>query len=326
VMEWWLERAPQALRDFVWETPPLTLADHRIAPNLKLTNVDFHPTDTSLARAEFRAEDDTVTAIVSLPQPDNSRRAGVMSSQRNRHTWLPDAAAGVFAPGWDTSFDVTSGTQHLAAYGLGSPFPEDAKLCAAISAFWPAVAPDVGRSFSRVFATVSPLTDEELGSTGAPSWDGVAGPRVVTVDGVEMADYASFDHVDYVDLALANRFSLALTSKIGTGEYVSRILAMARAYRAVGVQETFEKRRWNVLSFRKIRVGDADLHEAETKTGLRLQGDIFRLELYQPGAPPSTPDARRRSRVAMQSRTLVLVGGTPTVLVKSDGQWRPHDD
>ena len=34
---------------------------------------------------------------------------------------------------------ITFGPDHLAAYGLGSPFPEDSKLCAALSSFWPAV-------------------------------------------------------------------------------------------------------------------------------------------------------------------------------------------
>src|SRR5207249_3754408 len=36
VMDWWLQKAPQALRDFIWVRPPLTLADERIPPNLKL--------------------------------------------------------------------------------------------------------------------------------------------------------------------------------------------------------------------------------------------------------------------------------------------------
>ena len=54
----------------------------------------------------------------------------------------------MFAPGWDISVDGRAGgPEHLAAYGLGSPFPEDSKLCAALSAFWPAVAPDAARTF-----------------------------------------------------------------------------------------------------------------------------------------------------------------------------------
>src|SRR6185437_1168933 len=92
---------------------------------------------------------------------------------------------GVFAPGWDISTDRTraSGTQvqHLAAYGLGSPFPEDSKLCAALSTFWPAVAPDATRTFqpNNKWPTVSPLTDEEIGITGNLPWDGETGPHFV---------------------------------------------------------------------------------------------------------------------------------------------------
>jgi hypothetical protein len=37
----------------------------------------------------------------------------------------------------------------IAAYGLGSPFPEDAKLCAALNSFWPAVAPDASCEIYR---------------------------------------------------------------------------------------------------------------------------------------------------------------------------------
>src|SRR6185437_10571961 len=106
---------------------------------------------------------------------------------------------GVFAPGWDISTDRTraSGTQvqHLAGYPLGSPFPEDAKLCAALSTFWPAVAPDSTRemepSRGNQTGTVAPLTDEEIGQVGELSWDGVPGPRVVTVNGSDSVEYAS---------------------------------------------------------------------------------------------------------------------------------------
>ena len=35
----------------------------------------------------------------------------------------------MFAPGWDVSLDKKNSVEHLAAYGLGSPFPEDSKLC-----------------------------------------------------------------------------------------------------------------------------------------------------------------------------------------------------
>src|SRR4030095_12012397 len=96
-----------------------------------------------------------------------------------RHSHLPDDAAGVFAPGWDVGVDEVrvpgSKVQHWAAYRLGSPFPEDSKLCAALSTFWPAVAPDATREMEPVpeanaSGTVCPLTDEESRQIGTKPW------------------------------------------------------------------------------------------------------------------------------------------------------------
>src|SRR5215475_13888047 len=78
---------------------------------------------------------------------------------------------------------------YLAAYGLGSPFPEDAKLCAALNSFWPAAAPDASRTFAVQYApTAIPLLDCELGyhkdhplvrqrrAKRSHGWDGEQGP------------------------------------------------------------------------------------------------------------------------------------------------------
>ena len=65
-----------------------------------------------------------------------------------RHLQLPDGMAGLFDPGWDVSQDRTADNRFfLANYGLGTPFIEDAKLCAAPSTFWPGVSPDSAREF-----------------------------------------------------------------------------------------------------------------------------------------------------------------------------------
>jgi hypothetical protein len=321
VMEWWLQRVPSALRASLWGRPPFTLADERIAPNLKLNNVDFRAGDPAVPKAGFRDTDDTVTAIVSFPLRPPVVQRPVQDPHRDRHNPLPDGAAGIFAPGWDTSFDTTAGVPHLAAYGLGSPFPEDSKLCAALSTFWPAVAPDAGRSFSTVFPTVSPLTDEEVGSTGDLPWDGVPGPRPTAV--ADVAEYASFDHVDYVVNALAGRFTLALTGRIGTAEYTARVLAMARAYLAVGVPpgDSAGKRAWNVLSFRAAGPGDPDLRAAENATGQDLGDDVWRLEMYQPAPVAQQPADHRLRRVGVRERRVVLVGGAPLVLLQAGGAW-----
>ena len=94
-----------------------------------------------------------------------------------RKTGLPDGSPGLFDPGWDTSQGIYYTDPNrplqkfLTAYGLGSPFIEDAKLCAALGAYWPGVAPDSTRTFQPdkkiagnfyPYPTIVPLTDEEM--------------------------------------------------------------------------------------------------------------------------------------------------------------------
>jgi hypothetical protein len=336
LLDWWVLRAPKALREFLWNPPPQrgpnrwfpppwTLADERLAPNLKLTNVDFNTGDPSEPRADFVEEDDTVTAIVSMPFPGHRQERPLVPAARNRHTWLPDGSAGVFAPGWDVSFDRTGGVAHLAGYGLGSPFPEDSKLCAALSSFWAAVAPDAGRSFSEVFPTISPMTDEEIGQTGKLPWDGTPGPRLVSDGGQEVAEFATFEFVDYVENSLANKFSLSLTGKLTTEQYIARVLAMARAYRAVGVRKRDAKAEWEVLSFRAAPAGDADLKRALADVPAAALGERpWRVELCKLAGTVKTAD-HRRTRFHLSDRTLLFVGGNPTVLVRAGtGRFHPR--
>jgi hypothetical protein len=245
------------------------------------------------------------------------------ATARNRHAHLPDGAAGVFAPGWDTSHDRTGNVTHLAAYGLGSPFPEDSKLCAALSTFWPAVAPDAGRSFSVVLPTVSPLTDQENGQIGSLPWDGVSGPRLLHAQNGAVVEYATFAFVDYVEHALHNKFTLSLTGTITTRQYLARVLAMARVYKALGVDDSDDKRSWNVLSFRTVQANDAELQTAQTAAGRVLSGDLFRFEMYRPGNVLDQPADHRKRHRAVNARTVVFVGGNPSILVKPDNSsWR----
>lgn len=305
LVEWWTQRVPTKLRGRIWQTPPLTLSDERLAPNLQLSDVDF------------RAEDDTVTSIVSLPAQVVAAQRPLDVAATARHAHLPDGAAGVFAPGWDTSRDRTDGVAHLAAYGLGSPFPEDAKLCAALSSFWPAVAPDAGRSFSQAWPSATPLTDEEIGTAGDLPWDGVSGPRMVTDKVVE---YASFDYVDYVRSALDNLFTLAVTCKVGVAEFEGRVLVAARSYLALKIKP--DDRTWRLLSFRAVQEGDDELDAAQAKTGVTLGGDRYRLEFGHQGNQVDTDD-HRKVRYEIGERATIYAGALPRLLVKrTGGSWR----
>jgi len=154
---------PKNFQDQIWGIPPDPLSETRLPANLQLPDSPFDPNET------------TMTAVVGMGT-GASKQSAAKQLDVLRASTLPDDGAGVFSPGWDAAVDVkgplTTGVAHLAAYGLGSPFPEDAKLCAALSTFWPAVAPDVYRTMSMhtgtddFRGTVAPLTDEEIGQIG----------------------------------------------------------------------------------------------------------------------------------------------------------------
>ncbi len=309
LLEWWQQQVPSALQSEIWgQAGPETLSDERLAPNLQLSGANFRP------------EDNTVSAIVSLRISPNTQQRPLNDFHTFRHSHLPDNAAGVFAPGWDTSQDSLNGTVHLAAYGLGSPFPEDAKLCAALSTFWPSVAPDAGRSFSITFPTVSPMTDEEI--IDRP-WDGVVGPVEVNQNGDRVVEYTNFDYVDYINNTLGQKFSLALTGKVDFKEYTTRILAIVRAYQASNITN---KRIWAILHFRPVDSSDLTLQQAQQETGETLQGNIYNVEFFRRGSQSNHPTELTKVQVKIDSRISVFVGVLPIVLVKRNNEgWEAID-
>jgi hypothetical protein len=306
---------PDSIRDQIWNVPPDTLADQRLAPNIQLAN---HP---------FAVNDFTITALVSLLGDVPSGLPPPVTPDAMRHSHLPDDAAGIFAPGWDVSRDWTDKhtggkiVWHLAAYGLGSPFPEDAKLCAALSTFWPAVAPDANREMEPAVGnqsgTVSPLTDQEIGQVGGLPWDGVPGPQVVVEGGKEFAEYQSFRHVDYVRNALDGLFTIRLTGRVDAEEYEKRVLAAAFAYLALGFERTGakidpatlskERLRWKMLSFQKVFQGTPELEQAKVDARVMLPGDVYRLEFFPAAKPKLVPGDFRKQRIEITKRYLLFV-------------------
>lgn len=289
----WAASLPASFRDSVWEVPPLTLSDQRLAANIQLPN------------SPFDKGDKTMTAIVSMFGEVSGHQTNVKPADALRHSHLPDDSAGVFAPGWDVSHDqAADGTFHFAAYGLGSPFPEDAKLCAALSTFWPAAAPDATRAMEPELTTVtvSPLTDEEIGQSGSLPWDGVPGPTVVQTSSGAVAEYSSLAHADYVQSALDNKFSLLLTSHIGVEEYQDRVIAMEVVYRALGL----EKRDWLILSFRRATPGEQELVQAQQQSHTTLPGKVYRFEVFRNGTF-TTPQADfRKRRIKIRDRRILF--------------------
>ena len=277
---------PATFRGKIWlpQIPPTPLSETRVPANLQLPG------------SPFSRSDDTVTAIVAMGSPATPPlTVSVQQPDAVRSSMLPDDAAGFFAPGWDVSMDEDSeGSTHLAGYGLGSPFPEDAKLCAALSTFWPAVAPDVFRTFAtpigRTSGTVAPLTDDEIGQTGTLPWDGIRGPSVVTENGKRFVELHDFVKADYIHQALENRFSQRLLARVSSEEYKARILAICRVYGAVGNLGDIRITRdnWLALSFREVIAGDQELQIAQTQAGTILTGKVYRVDLCK-----FVPDGQR---------------------------------
>ncbi len=334
--EWAESGAPEAFRTGIWAIPPRPLSDRRLAANITLP-------------AGFSIDDDTITAVVSLPRATAPEASGAPETQVRRHLTLPDGAAGLFDPGWEVSQDRTPENQFfLTSYGLGTPFVEDAKLCATLSTFWPGVSPDSAREFQpdkqdddepQTWPTIAPMTDEELGivevnGQGYLPWDGVLGPRLVTVDGVRLVDYPDLIHTDYLETV--DQFTAALTSQVDLDEYIARVLAMAQVYWALGIRyedfgsqyeiaealDRFQaaKGEWNVLSFRRLDESDPELAEAQGATGETLTGDGYRFHLFRWNGEQEKREDVRRILVGIEEEALAYISAD-TLLLRRGDAW-----
>lgn len=306
LMRWWQTEVPERLRATLWTVPPLALSHARIAANVELP-------------VGFSITDDTVTAIVaqiSAPGVDQATLpAQVPNGPLNfEKVGLPDGSPGLFDPGWDVSIGVRSTNggadvhKYLVGHGLGSPFIEDAKLCAALGAYWPGLAPDGTRQYppekwldllSYPWPSIAPLTDEELGMVPTTngklmSWDGVPGPRRRTDGDREVVAYQKMEHVDYIDTL--GTMTAALTAQTEPDDYKARILAMAAVYWSLGIQEGDRlkpdnyatlmraKADWAVLSFKVVPANNAVLQTASRAAKHNLAGPrIYRFELFRWG-------------------------------------------
>lgn len=339
--EWAESGAPAELRDGIWAIPPRPLSDRRHAANIYLA-------------AGFDIDDTTVTAVVSHPVDTVAEQSGDPVTHVRRHFHLPDSAAGLFDPGWEVSQDRTEDNKFfLASHGLGTPFIEDAKLCATLSTFWPGVSPDSAREFQpdkqvdgmyQAWPSIAPMTDEELGiievaGQGLLPWDGVRGPVLTVVDGEEVVDYPDLLSTDYLETI--DTFTASLTAKVDHEEYVARVLAMAQVYWALGIRyadyderygnaealDRFQaaKGEWSVLSFRAVgNEADDELREAEEVTGITLQGSPrYRFQLFQWNGNATKPEDVRRILVGIKEKCTVYAD-LDQILLKRDGSWQHH--
>lgn len=355
LLEWWERDAPEDLRPGLWSIDPLALCDIRMA-----ANIEAPPEKYSINK--FSIQDDTVTAIVSHPGNHSEWQPRPRpADEPSPFTRLPDGSNGVFDPGWDVSQDKdkVSGKLFLQNYGLGTPFIEDVKLCAALGSFWAAVVPDATRTFQPgkkpernkpwPWPTVIPLTDEEIGIVevkggGFYPWDGVRGPQIEQHDGKQWARYPDINYVDYT--TLDGRMTAVLTSRIDLKEYQSRVRAMAAVYRALGVHYEQvlrdckdDERRvdravnrlqrvksdWAVVSFRKLDAPTEESRAAEQQAGTKLRtGETYRFHVFLHGKEKTDYRGHQHILVEMKEQAVFFADGT-SVLKKGNEKvkWQP---
>jgi hypothetical protein len=343
LMLWWREKVPKPVRDALWALPPLALSQTRVAGNITLP-------------IGFSIEDTTVTAIVSHPTDTLGPVQSSNSPAAAQKTGMPDGSPGLFDPGWDTSQGIYFTDpqrplqKFLTARGLGSPFIEDAKLCAALGAYWPGVAPDATRTFQadkRIgggwypYPTIAPLTDEEIGSAPVDGgrympWDGVRGPRAMMFQGKPVVAYTNAFRIDYIDLL--GTMTSALTSRIDQEEYQARVLAMEAVYWALGIHDPDyvakygereavyrvlrAKAAWAVLSFRTVLPGDVGLAAAKQAAGVKLsETRPYAFHVYRWGKEISDPEDIRIVYLEILEQAFVYVSEGSVLLRHERGAW-----
>ncbi len=345
LMLWWRDKVPEPVRAALWAIEPLALSQTRIAGNITLP-------------VAFSLEDTTITAIVSQPTEAEEKTVQAPNGPWSiEKAGMPDASPGLFDPGWDTSQGIYFRDPKLplqkfmAGYALGSPFIEDAKLCAALGAYWPGVAPDSTRTFQPdkqigghvyPYPTIVPLTDEEIGSApvegeGFMPWDGVRGPRAATYQGRPVAAYTDATRVDYIDLV--GTMTAALTDRIDTDEYQARILATEAVYWGLGIHDPDfvekygkqdavykvlqAKAAWAVLSFRAVKDDDSGLAAAERAAGARLAGSRrYFFHVYRWGELIHDPDDLRIVFIEMLEQAFAYVSDNTVLLQRAGESWK----
>lgn len=215
-----------------------SLATARIVPNPKMIETTQEVTkDTYLA---------VLSHMVNQKNNVSSRRLDIYKNPAEDRgydisSFLPDVASSVFAPGWDVTYckrdekeDIYIGTE-----GLGSPFVEDMKFCAALNGMWPATSPDNARTYQASNEpeyrnpTAIPLLDVELGISGnGPAgkanenwgWDGEQGPYLESAGaGQWKINFTDLGRSNAVHNTLTGRLDLSQLRKLKSAELIARM-------------------------------------------------------------------------------------------------------
>lgn len=320
-IERWVDEFLPTLRDQFSQGGPSPLSEGRQPPNPDL----FLPDSETKA---FQRNETAIAAIVgSAPRTNNS---SVTSQADGLVSFLPDAASNVFAPGWDVSLGQDRRGNFYAAYGLGSPFPEDAKLCAALNSFWPAVAPDAARTFAILSApTALPLLDSELGYhpqhpqvkagevTSQQGWDGEYGPFFEDFEGL-FVNFANKDRSDYISNALADQIRGSELAQVDSIELIQRMEALRFCIRVLPPNDTVSTTQLLLVAAAKI----ADWTQRSDRAQSTLQGSgyLYVFATVQ-GSEQITRDVRRK-RLRVRNRFTCQITQNTLCWQQDDGEFR----
>ncbi len=282
------------------------------------------PLPSQRTQPAFERSDVTLTAVVG--DAATGTPVKVLGQANRSISFLPDGASGVFAPGWDVSNSRDADGFFFTSYGLGSPFPEDAKLCAALSSFWPAVAPDASRTFGNGWPNQLPMLDEELGlHPGHPrvksgelksytGWDGEFGPFFETAAGAEFVNHAAIERSDYVKNALEGRFRVDLTASVQSEDLISRFRALNTCLALVDAQ----LRKLCLVEVRKVAAWPAFPGAAP-----QMQGGGYLMVFAEVEAPQATSELTRVRRKVVRRHTF-QVGANGTAYQRGTGPLVVH--
>ncbi|PPS43312.1 hypothetical protein [Chroococcidiopsis sp. TS-821] len=320
-IEHWVDEFLPTLRAQFSQGGPSPLSKGRQPPNPDL------PLPDSETKA-FRRNETAIAAIVGSAPRTNDLPKRLQSD--SLVSFLPDAASNVFAPGWDVSLGQDRQGNFYAAYGLGSPFPEDAKLCAALNSFWPAVAPDAARTFAILSApTALPLLDSELGYhpqhprvkagevMSQRGWDGEYGSFFEDFDGL-VVNFANKDRSDYISNALAGQIRVSELAQVDSAELIRRMEALRFCIRVLPPNDTVSTTQLLLVAAEKI----ADWTQRSDRARSTLQGSGYLYVFATVQGSEQITDDVRRKRLRVRNRFTCQITQDTLCWQQDDGEFR----
>lgn len=328
---------PEPLSDGRFQTSSTGLmsATRRMPSPMLMDPAAITPGTRAFAASEAASR--SVTAIVGRAATAASgvRRAPA----RFATTWLPDAASDVFSPGWDVSQHVIGQNDIYASYGLGSPFPEDAKLCAALNSFWPAAAPDSSRTYGFhpgsgvLLSTAIPLTDAELGyHPGHPrviggelgssvGWDGDTGPFLFKRGADLWVNASNPERADETRAALDGKLGFSGLDQVTTAEALQRMQAL-RFCRDTILPELTSSAAW-LVTVESVPDWTAWRSSVQPALDAALQGSGLMFEFIEClPAPVPVGDPPLRLSFAVVNRVVIHLDGRQAFALENAGAVR----